>query len=44
MSTIDSSSSTSPFAALNSGKSSLKATDTAKEASDRFLKLLVTQL
>ena len=44
MSSVDSASSTSPFAALNSGKSSVKATDTAKEASDRFLKLLVTQL
>ena len=44
MSTIDPSSSTSPFAALNSGTSATKATDSAKEASDRFLKLLVTQL
>ena len=44
MRSVDSASSTSPFAALNSGKSSVKATDTAKEASDRFLKLLVTQL
>ena len=44
MSTIDPSSSTSPFAALNSGTSGTKATDSAKEASDRFLKLLVTQL
>ena len=44
MSTIDPSSSTSSFAALNSGTSATKATDSAKEASDRFLKLLVTQL
>ena len=44
MRSVDSASSTSPFAALNSGKSSVKATDTAKEASDRFLQLLVTQL
>ena len=44
MSTVDSASSTSPFAALNSAKSGTTPTDTAKEASDRFLKLLVTQL
>ncbi len=47
MSSVDSTSSTSPFAALNnvpSGVGTGKATDSAKEASDRFLKLLVTQL
>ena len=44
MSTVDSASSSSPFAALNSAKSSSAKSDTAKEASDRFLKLLVTQL
>ena len=44
MSTVDSTSSSSPFAALNSAKSAATPTDTAKEASDRFLKLLVTQL
>ena len=44
MSTVDSASSTSPFAALNAGKSAATPTDTAKAASDRFLKLLVTQL
>ena len=48
MSTVDSTSASSPFAALNGGQpgvgSAAKTTDTAKEASDRFLKLLVTQL
>jgi len=46
MSSVDSTSSTtSPFAALNTGSTSTSAAaDSAKESSDRFLKLLVTQL
>ena len=43
MNAIDPSSS-SPFAAFNSASTGTKAIDTAKVASDRFLKLLVTQL
>ena len=45
MSSVDSTSSSSPFAGLNTGPSSTSAaSNSAKEASDRFLKLLVTQL
>ena len=47
MSSVDSTSSSSPFAALNTGPTSTStsaASNSAKEASDRFLKLLVTQL